>query len=87
MSVAAGRLIPVLPQMAVNVFAGVASIPFWTYTAASGLGKLPGILVYAFLGGNGTKHPLVSVLVFAGYVLLLGLMLLLYRKRKKLPSA
>lgn len=87
MSVAAGRLIPVLPQMAVNVFAGVASIPFWTYTAASGLGKLPGILVYAFLGGNGTKHPLGSVLVFAGYVLLLGLMLLLYRKRKKLPSA
>lgn len=87
MSVAAGRLIPIIPQMAVNVFAGVASIPFWTYTAASGLGKLPGILVYAFLGGQATKHPLASVLVFAGYALLLGVMLYVYRKRKKLPSA
>ncbi|GIO30683.1 MULTISPECIES: TVP38/TMEM64 family protein [Paenibacillus] len=87
MSVAAGRLIPIIPQMAVNVFAGVASVPFWTFTAASGIGKLPGILVYAFLGGQGSKHPLAAVLVFAGYVLLLGIMLLFYRKRKKLPPA
>ncbi|WP_136606358.1 TVP38/TMEM64 family protein [Paenibacillus dokdonensis] len=80
-SVAAGRLIPFIPQMAVNVFAGVASIPFWTYTAASGIGKLPGIFLYAFLGGQGGRHPMVSILVAAGYILLLGLMFILYRKK------
>ncbi|MWV45097.1 TVP38/TMEM64 family protein [Paenibacillus sp. HJL G12] len=80
-SVAAGRLIPVIPQMAVNVFAGVASIPFWTYTAASGIGKLPGIFLYAFLGGQGERHPVISILVVAGYVILLGFLLFLYRKR------
>lgn len=80
LSIAAGRLIPVIPQMAVNVFAGVASIPFWTYTAASGIGKLPGIFLYAFLGGQGGRHPFASILITAGYVLMLGAMLLIYRK-------
>ncbi|MCJ8011235.1 TVP38/TMEM64 family protein [Paenibacillus sp. KQZ6P-2] len=79
-SVIGGRLIPVIPQMAVNVFAGVASIPFWTYTAASGIGKLPGIFLYSFLGGQGTRHPLVSVIAVSGYVLLSGVMLRLYQK-------
>lgn len=82
-SIAAGRLIPVIPQMAVNVFAGVASVPFWTYTVASGLGKLPGIFLYAFLGGQGGRHPLASIAVVGGYVLLLGLLLLLYRKSER----
>ncbi|MDR0269247.1 VTT domain-containing protein [Paenibacillus sp.] len=84
-SVAAGRLIPLIPQMAVNVLAGVASIPFWTYTAASSIGKLPGIFLYAFLGGEGTNHPVASILVIAAYVLLLGTMFFLY-KRKKLSA-
>lgn len=81
-SVAAGRLIPVIPQMAVNVFAGVASIPFWLYTAASGIGKLPGIFLYAFLGGEGMKHPFAAIAVIAGYVLLLGTMFFLYKRKK-----
>lgn len=51
------RLVPVVPQMAVNVYAGVASIPFWIYTIASGLGKIPAILIYAYLGSGFADHP------------------------------
>lgn len=79
-SIAAARMIPIIPQMAVNVFAGAASLPFWSYTAASGIGKLPGIILYAFLGGNLTKRPLVSAAVIAGYVILVGVIVLIYRK-------
>ncbi|GAB6990476.1 TVP38/TMEM64 family protein [Paenibacillus pini] len=79
-SVAAGRLMPIVPQMAVNVFAGVASVPFWTFTLASGLGKIPGIFLYAFLGGNLTRRPLLSGIIITTYILFLAIMVLQYRK-------
>ncbi|WP_274651427.1 TVP38/TMEM64 family protein [Paenibacillus humicola] len=44
------RLTPVLPQDAVNIYAAVAGVPFPAYAAASALGKLPGMLVFAFIG-------------------------------------
>lgn len=52
------RLIPIVPQMAVNIYAGVASIPFWSYTIASGLGKIPAIFTYAFLGNGLANKPI-----------------------------
>ncbi|WP_422660659.1 TVP38/TMEM64 family protein [Paenibacillus sp. EC2-1] len=59
------RLIPIVPQMAVNVYAGVASIPFWIYTIASGLGKIPAIFIYSFLGNGLANHPVqVTMITF-----------------------
>ncbi|OMF88459.1 VTT domain-containing protein, partial [Paenibacillus sp. FSL R7-0273] len=49
-SVIVARLAPVVPQSAVNIYAGAAGLPFWSYLAATGIGKLPGIALYAFLG-------------------------------------
>ncbi|AOZ91502.1 TVP38/TMEM64 family protein [Paenibacillus crassostreae] len=74
------RLLPILPQMVVNIFAGVASISLWTYTLASGLGKIPAILLYAYLGGNVMDHPLISLIALLGYLLLIGIVLLIYRR-------
>ncbi|KKO52127.1 TVP38/TMEM64 family protein [Paenibacillus sp. DMB20] len=62
------RMVPVVPQMAVNIYAGVASIPFWTYTAASGLGKIPVLLLYAYLG-NGFAHSPVRFAILTAAVL------------------
>ncbi|UNK20337.1 VTT domain-containing protein [Paenibacillus sp. N3/727] len=59
------RLMPIVPQMAVNVYAGVASIPFWIYTAASGLGKIPAILIYAYLGNSLANNPLQFAIIAA----------------------
>ncbi|OZB91923.1 TVP38/TMEM64 family protein [Paenibacillus sp. XY044] len=79
-SIAAARVIPIVPQMAVNIFAGAAALPFWSYTAASGIGKVPGILLYAYLGGNLAEHPWISAAAAAVYVLLLGLIAVMYRR-------
>ncbi|MGF7048540.1 putative membrane protein YdjX (TVP38/TMEM64 family) [Paenibacillus sp. DS2015] len=73
------RLLPIVPQMAVNIFAGVASISLWRYTLASGIGKLPGIVLYAYLGENLASSPYTSLSVLAIYLLLLGIVLSLYK--------
>ncbi|RKP55016.1 DedA family protein [Cohnella endophytica] len=53
-SILLARLVPVLPQAIVSVYAGAASISFPLYALASAIGKIPGMLFYAFIG----KHLL-----------------------------
>lgn len=74
-SIIIARLVPVVPQTAVNVYAGAAGLPFWSYLAASGLGKIPGIALYAFLGGELFQHPrkaIIAILVYAAIIALAG---------------
>ena len=63
------RLLPILPQTAVNIYSGIASIPLWLFTLASGLGKIPSLMLYAFLGsslsGGGSVIAFAAVLILA----------------------
>lgn len=83
MAIVIARMLPIVPQMVVNVFAGVASISLWTYTLASGLGKIPGIILYAYLGGNLIAKPYLSVILILGYLSLIGIILLVYKQKNK----
>ncbi|MBY9081441.1 VTT domain-containing protein [Paenibacillus sp. HN-1] len=77
-SVAAARLLPIIPQAAVNAYAAAAGLPFWSFMLASGLGKIPGIAVFAFLGGNAKEHPYVSAVltvIYLGALLALAMIL------------
>lgn len=77
-SVVLARLAPVIPQMAVNVYAGAAGLPFWSYLGATALGKIPGIALYAFLGGQMLQHPrsaMIAVLVYAAVLAIAALSL------------
>ncbi|MEX3616323.1 TVP38/TMEM64 family protein [Paenibacillus glucanolyticus] len=76
------RLLPVIPQMAVNIYAGVASIPFWTYTAASAIGKIPAILLYAWMGSGLAEHPAIFAAIAAGLMLVTALGLAKFRRLK-----
>lgn len=78
-SILLARLLPVIPQMAVNLYAGVASIPFWTYTAASAIGKIPAILLYAWLGSGLADHPAIFAAVAAGLMLITALFMAAFR--------
>lgn len=46
------RLIPVIPQAIVNVIPAITSIPVVTFAVASALGKIPAMLLFAFIGSN-----------------------------------
>ncbi|SET59412.1 TVP38/TMEM64 family protein [Paenibacillus sp. NFR01] len=67
LSIVLARLTPIIPQTAVNVYAGVAGLRFWSYLGASALGKIPGISLYAFLGGEMFHHPRSAVMAVAAY--------------------
>lgn len=75
------RLIPVIPQVAVNVYAGVAGFPFWSFLLGTAIGKLPAIAVYAYAGGTIAEHPITGLLILLLYTALLGGCFVLYRKR------
>ncbi len=47
------RLSPLIPFNVSNYFYGVTSIGLWPYVLASGIGMLPGTLLYAYLGAIG----------------------------------
>ncbi|MRN53620.1 TVP38/TMEM64 family protein [Paenibacillus monticola] len=74
-SVVLARLAPVIPQTVVNVYAGAAGLPFWSYIAASAVGKIPGIALFAFLGGNVFQHPksaVIAIIIYAAVLALAG---------------
>ncbi|MBW4081868.1 TVP38/TMEM64 family protein [Paenibacillus sp. S150] len=85
-AVVLARLIPVFPQMAVNIYAGAAGLSFWSYLAASGVGKIPGIALYAFLGGQLFKHPRSAGIAILVYVAVLALAVLSLRPRSFGPK-
>ncbi|RAR45337.1 TVP38/TMEM64 family protein [Paenibacillus sp. MDMC362] len=86
LSILLARLLPIIPQMAVNIYAGVASIPFWTYTIASAIGKIPAILLYAWLGSGFADHPLLFAGIAGGLVLVTALCLAAIRWYKGRPA-
>lgn len=67
------RFIPVLPQNAVSMYAGLSSIPVTVFVSASAIGKIPVMLVYSFIGGSLFVHRSQIILVVTLYaVFLLG---------------
>ncbi|NQX45040.1 VTT domain-containing protein [Paenibacillus tritici] len=80
-SVVIARLAPIIPQMAVNIYAGAAGLPFWSYLGATALGKIPGIALYAFLGGQMFQHPRSAALAVIVYLAVLSVAGLSMRPR------
>jgi uncharacterized membrane protein YdjX (TVP38/TMEM64 family) len=65
------RLIPVVPQALVNAYPALLSVPFGTYLAASAIGKIPGMLTYAFIGDRiSDVHELLLIAGIYGLFLL-----------------
>ena len=78
-SVVLARLIPVIPQAAVNIYAGAAGLPFGSFLLASALGKIPGIALFSFLGDNLFQHPWSAAAAILLYLSVLGLSWLVLR--------
>lgn len=69
----AARLIPLLPQALVNLYPAFLNIRPAVYIAASALGKIPAMLVYAFVGSRlftDLSGTLVVLALYAGFLLL-----------------
>jgi uncharacterized membrane protein YdjX (TVP38/TMEM64 family) len=83
------RLIPVLPLGTVSFVGGLARAPFLAYLAATAIGILPAILIYAYFAdrllqsvGNGRTDALQSLIVVSVLLLVLSLAPRLFARDK-----
>ncbi|MDF2723569.1 MAG: hypothetical protein K0Q59_3244 [Paenibacillus sp.] len=81
-TILAARLIPMLPQALVNVYPAFLSIKLPTYVAASALGKIPNMLLFAYLGERLFADFRSAMIVLGVYALLLAAVTTLYRLRQ-----
>ncbi|MDT0123705.1 VTT domain-containing protein [Paenibacillus sp. RRE4] len=85
MGVMTMRLLPVVPQMAVNIYAGITYTPFWVFLTATAIGKMPAIFVFAYAGAQAGSSIWLSLGILAGYMIVMAMIFMLfrYRSRKK----
>ncbi|MCM3784163.1 VTT domain-containing protein [Neobacillus mesonae] len=77
------RMLPIIPQMGVNIYAGTAALPFWSYLLATSIGKLPSIALYAYAGNNLFEHPVQTAGLALIYILMLAVAFAAYKIRLK----
>ncbi|KKK33612.1 SNARE associated protein [Mesobacillus campisalis] len=73
------RIVPIVPPPVVNIYSGLSMMPFKTYLAATMIGKIPGMVAYAYLGSQlvaPRSSLLAGITLYAGF---LTFVLLLYR--------
>ncbi|SDT51384.1 Uncharacterized membrane protein YdjX, TVP38/TMEM64 family, SNARE-associated domain [Paenibacillaceae bacterium GAS479] len=78
-----GRIIPIMPAFLINCYAGVFKLSFPAFLLATVLGKIPAMLVFAYVGdsaASGAKHWITVLLI---YILFIGLIYLAYKYVKK----
>lgn len=77
------RLIPIVPPPVVNIYSGLSSMLFSTYLFATAIGKIPGTLMYAYLGNQlFTSIPSFVMGIFI-YIAFILVVVLFYRKWNK----
>ncbi|KQO18216.1 TVP38/TMEM64 family protein [Paenibacillus sp. Leaf72] len=65
LTILTARLIPIIPHMVVNIYPAVTSVRLLPYAVASALGKIPFMLLFAYMGQNMFKDW-ASFTLFAG---------------------
>ncbi|MGG2200866.1 TVP38/TMEM64 family protein [Paenibacillus validus] len=77
------RLIPFVPSILVNIYSALSRVSFAAYAAASSLGKIPAMLLFALVGDHLMTEPGNIVITIGIYGVFLGLIVLIYHLWKK----
>lgn len=77
------RLVPVVPSPLLNVLSGVSKVPWLVFITATLIGKLPNIIISTFAGSLFAKNKLLSISIYACYLLVITVILMLYMNKKK----
>ncbi|KXZ18420.1 TVP38/TMEM64 family protein [Bacillus nakamurai] len=73
-----GRLIPVIPSLAMNTVCGLSEIRWAVFFSASLIGKIPNIIIVTVAGASFTSNKLLSFGIYGMYMLVL--MVIIYKK-------
>ncbi|MFC4767051.1 TVP38/TMEM64 family protein [Effusibacillus consociatus] len=80
------RMVPVVPSQAVNIVSGVSRVPWYTFFAASALGKLPSNLIFNLAGSTFGQNKWASVMIYGTYFLLIAIAAFLYLRKQQLQK-
>ncbi|MCQ6557625.1 TVP38/TMEM64 family protein [Paenibacillus mendelii] len=67
------RMLPIVPAFLINIYAGVMSLSFKPFLLATVLGKIPVMVVFAYIGNhiqNGVGKWMIAVAVYAIFLIL-----------------
>lgn len=75
-----GRMLPFIPAALINGYAGWFKLPFVPYITATVLGKVPTMLVFAYVGVSEVSGSQYWVPVLLIYAVFLGAVYLIYTR-------
>ncbi|WP_374992093.1 VTT domain-containing protein [Paenibacillus sp. LHD-38] len=79
------RIIPIMPASLINLYAGVFGLPFKIFILSTLLGKIPVMIVFAYVGANmhsGSTEWIIVVVIYSLFLLMVYLLYQLHYKRK-----
>ena len=88
-SILIARLLPFISFDIVSYAAGLTSMSFWGFFAATGIGQLPATIIYSYVGGmltGGAKLLVTALLLLFALSALVVLLRQLYVERQKKKS-
>ncbi len=88
-SILIARLLPFISFDIVSYAAGLTSMSFWGFFAATGIGQLPATMIYSYVGGmltGGAKLLVTALLLLFALSALVVLLRQLYVERQKKKS-
>lgn len=77
------RMIPVIPSIIINTYAGLSRVSFWIYTIASTIGKIPAMLLFALIGDQAMRSPQHLIYSLLFYIAFLALVYGIYKLWEK----
>jgi uncharacterized membrane protein YdjX (TVP38/TMEM64 family) len=77
------RLIPVIPALAVNIYAGLSEMSFFVYLLATAVGKIPIMMVYVIVGKGVVTQSHRSLIIVVIYAVFLMIVYLIYHRWMK----
>ncbi|RXT06362.1 TVP38/TMEM64 family protein [Ammoniphilus sp. CFH 90114] len=73
------RMIPIIPSIFINIYSALSRVSFMVYALASSIGKVPAMLLFAFVGDNLVSDPKNLIVTIGVYAIFFSITIFLYR--------
>lgn len=80
------RVVPVIPSPLINILSGISKVSWFTFFAATLIGKIPSILVFTFVGSQFGESKMTSVITFGVYMVAIFIAVFVFLRKQELKK-